>query len=79
MATDTHGRTSRLELTDQTLREWDAVVLDASPEGIVLDRSAFYPGGGGQPPDHGVLLWGGDVRLPQPRRILLPGRLSMLW
>jgi len=24
-----------------------------------LDRSAFYPGGGGQPPDHGVLLWGG--------------------
>ena len=28
-------------------------------EGIVLDRSAFYPGGGGQPPDHGVLLWGG--------------------
>jgi misacylated tRNA(Ala) deacylase len=28
-------------------------------EGIVLDRSAFYPGGGGQPPDHGVLLWQG--------------------
>ena len=56
---DQHGRTSRLELTDQTLREWDAVVLDSSPEGIVLDRSAFYPGGGGQPPDHGVLLWGG--------------------
>jgi misacylated tRNA(Ala) deacylase len=24
-----------------------------------LDRSAFYPGGGGQPPDQGVLLWGG--------------------
>jgi misacylated tRNA(Ala) deacylase len=52
-------RTHRLELDDQTLREWDAAVLDASPDGIVLDRSAFYPGGGGQPPDHGVLLWGG--------------------
>jgi len=52
--------TERLELTDATLREWDAVVLDADREtGIVLDRSAFYPGGGGQPPDHGVLLWGG--------------------
>jgi misacylated tRNA(Ala) deacylase len=25
----------------------------------VLSRSAFYPGGGGQPPDEGVLLWGG--------------------
>jgi misacylated tRNA(Ala) deacylase len=52
-------RTHRLELDDQTLREWDAVVLDAGPDGIVLDRSAFYPGGGGQPPDHGTLLWGG--------------------
>jgi misacylated tRNA(Ala) deacylase len=52
-------RTHRLELADQTLREWDAVVLDSGPDGIVLDRSAFYPGGGGQPPDEGVLLWGG--------------------
>src|SRR5438045_8889281 len=56
---DTQWRTHRLELDDQTLREWDAQVLAAGPEGIVLDRSAFYPGGGGQPPDHGVLLWGG--------------------
>jgi misacylated tRNA(Ala) deacylase len=55
----TAWRTHRLELDDQTLREWDATVLDAGQDGIVLDRSAFYPGGGGQPPDHGVLLWGG--------------------
>jgi misacylated tRNA(Ala) deacylase len=34
-------------------------VLASGPDGIVLDRSAFYPGGGGQPPDHGTLLWGG--------------------
>jgi misacylated tRNA(Ala) deacylase len=61
-ADDRHGRTHRLELTDQSVREWEAVVLDASAEdGIVLDRSAFYPGGGGQPPDEGVLLWGGVV------------------
>ena len=52
-------RTERLELADATLREWDATVLDATEDGVVLDRSAFYPGGGGQPPDHGVLLWGG--------------------
>ncbi len=56
---DTQWRTHRLELDDQTLREWDARVLAADADGIVLDRSAFYPGGGGQPPDHGVLLWGG--------------------
>ena len=52
-------RTHRLELDHQTLRDWDAAVLAAGPDGIVLDKSAFYPGGGGQPPDHGVLLWGG--------------------
>jgi misacylated tRNA(Ala) deacylase len=58
--TDMHGRTHRLELGDQTMREWEATVLDVDGErGVVLDRSAFYPGGGGQPPDHGVLLWGG--------------------
>jgi misacylated tRNA(Ala) deacylase len=54
-----HGRTERLDLADPTLREWTCTVLHSDPEGIVLDRSAFYPGGGGQPPDHGVLLWQG--------------------
>ena len=69
MASDTTGRTSRLELADQSLREWDATVLDSSPDGIVLDRSAFYPGGGGQPPDHGTLLWGGvQTRIVGARR-----------
>ena len=63
------GRTDRLDLADATLREWDATVLDVDAEGIVLDRSAFYPGGGGQPPDHGVLLWGGvQTRIVGTRR-----------
>ena len=63
------SRTHRLELDDQTLREWDAVVMEAGPDGIVLDRSAFYPGGGGQPPDHGVLLWDGvQTRIVDARR-----------
>jgi misacylated tRNA(Ala) deacylase len=54
------AHTHRLDLDDPTLREWDATVLFADADnGIVLDRSAFYPGGGGQPPDEGVLLWGG--------------------
>jgi misacylated tRNA(Ala) deacylase len=71
-------RTERLELADQSLRTWAAIVLDSSPDGIVLDRSAFYPGGGGQPPDHGVLLWGGvQTRIVGARRgddlVLLPG------
>lgn len=64
------SRTHRLELHDSTLREWQATVLLSDPElGIVLDRSAFYPGGGGQPPDHGVLLWGGvQTRIVDVRR-----------
>jgi misacylated tRNA(Ala) deacylase len=63
MGVTQHGRTERLDLADPNLRDFTAVVVwsDASdPEaGIVLDRSAFYPGGGGQPTDHGVLLWNG--------------------
>jgi misacylated tRNA(Ala) deacylase len=63
MGVTRHGRTERLDLADPSLREWECVVVWSDPPdpdaGIVLDRSAFYPGGGGQPPDHGVLLWGG--------------------
>src|SRR6202453_3185283 len=71
-------RTHRLELNDQTLREWEGTVLAADAEGIVLDRSAFYPGGGGQPPDHGVLIWGGvqtrivDARKADGELLLVP-------
>ncbi|WP_043624922.1 alanyl-tRNA editing protein [Nonomuraea candida] len=69
MSTDLHGRTQRLELSDQTLRDFEAVVLDATPEGIVLSRSAFYPGGGGQPADHGVLIWQGvETRIAGVRK-----------
>ncbi|KAB1927858.1 alanyl-tRNA editing protein [Micromonospora noduli] len=60
MGVTQHGRTHRLDLADPTVREWTCTVLHSDAEqGIVLDRSAFYPGGGGQPPDHGVLLWQG--------------------
>src|SRR3954452_1034855 len=65
-----HGRTTRLDLTDPTLREWECTVLAVDSEaGIVLDRSAFYPGGGGPPPDHRVLLWQGvETRIVDPRK-----------
>lgn len=70
MPDDEHSGTERLDLADATLREWAATVLASDAEtGIVLDRSAFYPGGGGQPPDHGVLLWGGvETRIVDTRR-----------
>ena len=63
MGYEQHGRTHRLDWEDASIREWDCTVLWSDPgdpeAGIVLDRSAFYPGGGGQPPDHGVLIWAG--------------------
>jgi misacylated tRNA(Ala) deacylase len=47
--------------TDAYLKEFDAFITAVDPEfrTIVLDRSAFYPGGGGQPCDFGTLHVGG--------------------
>lgn len=49
--------TSLLYQTDAYLREFNATVtaIDESTRAVVLDRSAFYPGGGGQPCDFGTL------------------------
>lgn len=69
MGVNHHGRTQRLDLADPSLREWQCTVLHSDADGIVLDRSAFYPGGGGQPPDHGVLLWQGvQTRIVDTRK-----------
>ncbi len=78
MSFDVHGRTQRLELSDQSLRSFEAVVLESTPEGVVLSRSAFYPGGGGQPADRGVLVWQGvETRIEGVRKgddlYLIPG------
>ncbi|WP_299731678.1 alanyl-tRNA editing protein [uncultured Tateyamaria sp.] len=43
---------------DPYLRRAEAQVVAHTPEGgIVLDTSLFYPTGGGQPGDNGVLRW----------------------
>lgn len=49
--------TELLYQTDSYLQEFDATVTAVLPEqrAVVLDRSAFYPGGGGQPCDFGSL------------------------
>ena len=45
---------------DGYLKEFGAKVIDSTPKGVVLDRTAFYPGGGGQPPDCGILKAGDE-------------------
>ncbi len=48
--------------TDSYARACEAVVLGVDEErrSIRLDRTVFYPGGGGQPADHGMLTPAGD-------------------
>ncbi len=47
---------------DSYLKECDAIVTGVDDEAVVLDRSIFYPLGGGQPGDTGAIHWeGGSV------------------
>lgn len=43
--------------TDSYLHKFDATIrsIDEEKRALVLDRTIFYPGGGGQPPDSGTL------------------------
>lgn len=52
--------TELLFRADATLRTATAIVLARGPDGIVLDRTIFYPRSGGQPGDMGALDWDGD-------------------
>lgn len=47
--------TELLYTTNSYVREFDAVVVAQIEGGVALDRTAFYPGGGGQPCDTGTL------------------------
>ena len=58
--------TQKLYYQDPYLREFPATVLSCESAGeawkVVLDQTAFYPEGGGQPADHGVLKTaGGEI------------------
>ena len=47
--------TEALYHTDAYLRDFDAIVTAVEGNAVALDRTAFYPGGGGQPNDVGTL------------------------
>jgi misacylated tRNA(Ala) deacylase len=48
---------------DSYIKEFDAVVthVNETDRAVILDRSAFYPGGGGQPYDTGTLEISGGI------------------
>ena len=55
--------TELLYLYDHYLKEFDAKVLSSDGKSIILDRTAIYPRGGGQPSDKGVLTFDHLARL----------------
>ena len=57
--------TESLYLRDAYLRSFSATVVGVDDQAIALDRSAFYPTGGGQPFDTGFL---GDSRVTDVRK-----------
>ena len=55
--------TKPLYLSDSYLKEFSATItaVDTDAKGVVLDQTAFYPGGGGQQPDKGKLIVDGQI------------------
>ena len=61
--------TEQLYQVDSYVREFDGVVTATDGQKVALDRTAFYPGGGGQPGDVGTLTWeGGSARVVKVKR-----------
>jgi misacylated tRNA(Ala) deacylase len=56
----------------------DCRIIGHTPEGgLIVDRSIFYPTGGGQPGDSGVLDWAGGL-LPIATAIKVDGGIALL-
>ncbi|MFD1379277.1 alanine--tRNA ligase-related protein [Fodinicurvata halophila] len=63
---------------DPYLQSCEATVTAVSPEGLHVDRTVFYPEGGGQPGDTGVLIRasGEEVRILDTRKGMEMTKLS---
>jgi misacylated tRNA(Ala) deacylase len=64
--------TEALYMNDSYLKEWTAKVVSVKDDKyIILDKTAFYPKGGGQPWDEGYI-----IRNAQKYRVIYVGKFS---
>jgi misacylated tRNA(Ala) deacylase len=62
--------TELLHMTDNYVREFDAKVISSGDDYVVLDRTAFYPLGGGQSSDRGTLSDGTrELKVREVRKV----------
>ena len=60
--------TEQLFRDDSYLKECEATVTGAADGAVILDRTVFYPMGGGQPGDTGTIEWeGGHAKIVDTR------------
>jgi misacylated tRNA(Ala) deacylase len=70
--------TELLFRSDAYLAAADCQIIGHTPEGgLIVDRSVFYPTGGGQPGDSGVLDWGGG-QVPVATAIKVEGGIALI-
>jgi len=71
--------THLLYQTDSYLQTFVATVtaVDETNRGVILDRTAFYPGGGGQPADRGTIT-ASETAYSMPRIKRIEGQLVHL-
>jgi len=61
---------------DSYAKSCEATAIRADEQGIVLDRTVFYPLGGGQAGDTGKLTWdGGEAAIADTRKGDLAGEI----
>jgi len=72
--------TKLLYQTDSYLKQFQAQVIESLPEknAVILDQTAFYPGGGGQVPDAGSISFDGNTAILKRAKFSAKGILHIL-
>ena len=70
--------TEALFRADAYLREAEATIISSGPGGILLDRTVFYPQGGGQSGDLGALIVHGGDKIAIVNTIYAADRKTIL-